>query len=508
MSDVGSQQTLLARMHQVVTARRDHVAVCEHSRSFTYGEFGAMIAHLHRAIADTRVCADSAVGILLDRSALAYATMFAAISHGRAYVPLNTIYPPARLRQIVHQSGVGTVICDQRTQPLAEALGVDTAGIVTVDINSAAAVDRGDLTPWWKCGAGGRIAYVLFTSGSTGRPKGVPVSYDNLRAFIDNMGTAIPYTPDDVCSQVCELSFDFSVEEIFVALLCGCTLCPARRVDLFNPAQYIARRSITVWLSVPSLARVILSNGMSIGQSLSSLRLSIFNGEALTASLADAWRQVAPNSEIWNSYGPTECTVAVTVQPWSGQVELAESDVVSIGIPFSDCRTALLCDGSVVLTSSAIDGSTGELLLDTPQRFPGYLDEDLESPFVTTSDGSKYYRTGDLVLWRGGRLHYRGRNDSQVKIGGHRVELMEIEHRLRLQLNTDSLAVIAHPARNPTELVLFVTGPLDLKALRDEAHGLPAYMLPKRTICIPALPTGPHGKLDRAALHRLAGDQQ
>jgi D-alanine--poly(phosphoribitol) ligase subunit 1 len=506
MRGVESRKALLVRMHRVVCERRDHVAVREHERSFTYGELGAMIGALHRALSEVRGGTDSAVGILLDRSALAYAAMFAAISHGRAYVPLNATYPSSRLRQIVDQAGIKVVITDQGLRQLAEDLGMDAADIVTADADVAAADDPGRPTAWWNGDPSGRIAYVLFTSGSTGAPKGVPIRYDNLLAFIENMSTAIPYEPDDVCSQVCELSFDFSVEEIFLALLSGCTLCPARRIDLFNPAHFIASRSISVWLAVPSLARVILSNGVPIRESLSSLRLSIFNGEALTAGLATAWQRAAPNTEIWNSYGPTECTVAVTVQPWSGEPDLAESDVVALGTPFSDCSAALLCDGRVLPTTSAIDGSTGELLLDTPQQFPGYLDTHLEAPFVTTSDGSRYYRTGDLVLWRGGRLYYRGRNDHQVKIGGHRVELLEIEHRLRRHLGMDSLAVIAHPPQTPTELVLFVAHPLNPLALRDEGIGLPAYMLPKRLIQLPTLPMGAHGKLDRAALHRLAGD--
>jgi amino acid adenylation domain-containing protein len=504
VSGTGSQQALLTRMREVVTSRAEHVAVREHGRTFTYAELGTMIDCLYRALGEAGRDAGEPIGLLLDRSALAYAAMWASIGHGSAYVPLNTSYPQTRLRNIIGQAGIGTVVCDQDTRDLAQALGIDTAHLViaapTECPGDAPAVEQ----PWWQARTERDVAYVLFTSGSTGQPKGVPISYDNLLAFIDNMNGVIEYLPNDVCSQVCELSFDFSVHEIYLALLNGCTLCPARQIDLFNPAHYIASRSITVWIAVPSLARVILGNDIPIGDSLHGIRISIFNGEALTAGLAAAWRDAAPNAQIWNSYGPTECTVAVTAQRWSGDPELVEAEVIGIGAPFPDCQAALLDDANIVPTSSAPDGSTGELLLATPQRFSGYTDTSLESPFVTDSRGTTYYRTGDHVRWRGGRLYHLGRLDYQVKIGGHRIELMEIEHRLRRFLDIESLAVITHPAQHPTELVLFIEGASAPPTLHAETLGLPAYMLPKRTIVLEALPTNPHGKLDRPALQSLA----
>lgn len=502
-----SQQTLIERMRKVVTEHASRPAVREHGRAFTYAELGTMIEGVHRGLGRAGLAAGEPVGLLLGRSALAYAAMWASISHGSAYVPLNTSFPRTRLRNIINQAGIRTVVCGEHTRDLAEALGLDTARLVSispVDYSAdAAAVEQ----RWWQARAGGNVAYVMFTSGSTGEPKGVPISYDNLVAFVDNINALIEYRPDDVCSQVCELSFDFSVHEIYLALLNGCTLCPARNVDLFNPAHYVANRSITVWIAVPSLARVILNNGIPIGDSLERIRVSIFNGEALTSSLAAAWRNAAPNTQIWNSYGPTECTVAVTAQRWSGDPEFEEADVIAIGTPFPDCRTALLDGARVVPTSTAADGSIGELLLATPQRFSGYTDTSLASPFVTDSHGEVYYRTGDLVRWRGGRLYHLGRIDHQVKIGGHRIELLEIEHRLRRCLDTESLAVIAHPAQHPTELVLLIAAKSGPPTLQAESLGLPTYMFPTRTIILDALPTTPHGKLDRVALQSIAETQ-
>jgi amino acid adenylation domain-containing protein len=495
------QQLLLEHMRSVVERRADAAAVLAHDGRHSYAELGVLIGKLRGALESAESEPRQPVGLLLDRSAVAYAGMWAAIGLGCAYVPLNAAYPKSRLGNIMAQAGVGTVICDDSTIDLARALEIEPDRLIVANADGLAGVTAID--HWWQARAGAEIAYILFTSGSTGQPKGVPISYDNLYAFITNMAAAIPYVEEDVCSQVCELSFDFSVEEIYLALWNGCTLCPARRVDLFNPAHFVSSRSITVWIGVPSLARVILNNGVPVADALEGLRLSIFNGEALTAGVAEAWRAAAPNTQIFNSYGPTECTVAVTTQSFAGESELVDSDIVAIGRPFADCDAALLGRGGITPMSAIAEGASGELLLATPQRFAGYLDRELKSPFVRDDRGATYYRTGDRVRWRSGRFYYVGRIDHQVKIGGHRIELMEIEHRLRLGLGTDSLAVIAHPASLPEELVLFIEGSDDAPALNAEALGLPHYMLPKRALVLASLPTNAHGKLDRSALHSL-----
>lgn len=502
MTGNAAQQELLTQMRETIVRQGEHIAVREHDAEYSYSGLGELIAAVHQALG--RAAQGAAVGLLLGRSTVAYAAMWAAISRGIPYVPLNTSYPCSRLRHIIAQAGITQVICTKETAALAGELGLGGSALVIAapDMRASKKPD----SDWWQASeTGDDSAYVLFTSGSTGAPKGVPISYLNLAAFVANMSAAIPYQPDDVCAQMCELSFDFSVEEIYLSLLHGRTLCPARQVDLFNPAQFIASRGITVWISVPSLARVILTNGVPVGDSLHNLRLSIFNGERLTAELARAWLQAAPNTQIWNSYGPTECTVAVTTQRWHDDTNLEYAGGVAIGRPFADCKVALLNDDTITHLADTGSAPGGELLLATPQRFAGYTDRQLPAPFVTDPGGCALYRTGDRVCQRDGKLFHLGRTDDQVKVGGHRIELMEIEHQLRKQLATSLLAVIAYPASLPTELVLFLADQSSAPELNAEALGLPAYMLPKRTVLLDALPLNSHGKLDRSALQTLAG---
>lgn len=503
ISGLADRADLLRRLHETVVARADHAAVRESAGDISYAQLGQLIGELARAFyrpADPRP-----IGLLLERSALAYAAMWAAVSLGRPYVPLNPRYPRSRLQRIIDQAGIGALAFSDETVSLADQLDAHGAARVHASRHRPSTPDTEGLRSWWQLAeGGGDTAYILFTSGSTGEPKGVPVSYANLIAFVNNAAAAIPCSADDICSQVCELSFDVSVQEIYLALLSGSTLCPVRPVDLFNPARFVADRRISLWTSVPSLAHVVLNNGVAVGDSLESIRTSIFNGETLTRDLARAWQAAAPHTQIINTYGPTECTVAVCTLPWRDEAGFSEQGGIAIGRPFPDCRTGLLIDDRVVWTDDAAPGAVGELLLTGPQLFGGYLDRKLTSPFVTADDGTVCYRTGDRVLWRDQLLFVLGRMDLQVKIGGHRIEILEIEHHLRRHLGTNAVAVVASPKQHPMEMVLFLADHGTAGDIDREGLGLPTWMLPKRTVRIEALPLTAHGKLDRAALQAQA----
>lgn len=505
MKQSSSREALLYWFLETTVSYANRIAVREANAEYTYAALSAMVRRLVAELRSTSNSNDKPIGLLLERSALAYGSMWASIALARPYVPLNPTYPAQRIQEIMRQADLGPVICTQHTRELAQNLGVDSAALIVAEPSeygqgySLSARD-------WQSDAPQQIAYILFTSGSTGKPKGVPISYRNLHAFIQNINSLVPYRPEDKCSQLCELTFDFSVEEIYLALLNGATLCPARQIDLFNPAHFIENHKITVWISVPSLVGVLLRNHKETQVQLGSLRVSIFNGESLTASLAAAWQRLAPNAEIWNTYGPTECTVGVTHQRWVPNAQdLEENNVVAIGVPFEDCNAALFDKGNIVAISRAREGMIGELLLSGPQRFQGYLDTRLQSPFLSDHDGDIFYRTGDRVKWKDGKLFHIGRVDYQVKIGGHRIELMEVEHRMKEYLNQESLAVIAYPETRPTKLVLFIAGEKKEIRLSPDAVGLPAYMLPGKILFVPDIPKNRSGKTDRRALQEMVG---
>lgn len=492
------RQALLERMRATIEAHAESVAVRTPDTRVSYREFSGLVGRLSLALRSPTRTQRGPVALLLDRSAAAYAAVWAAVALGRPYVPLNSRDPVDRLRSIVTQASVETVVCTASGRDLARGLGIAPHNIVVAETTTSG----GASMDWAGSDGDEGYAYILFTSGSTGEPKGVPISYESLACFIDNLESLIDYRPSDVCSQIGELSFDLSTQEIYLALLNGCALCPARRIDLFNPARYVADNGITVWTSGPSLARVALHHAsvQALQNDLATVRLSIFNGEALTSNLARDWRAATRGADIWNSYGPTECTVAVSAQYWRDIPDLSEAGVVSIGTVFPDCKAALLDDENIVPVIADGGSRVGELLLATPQCFDGYLDPNLPSPFVTDGSRQRYYRTGDRVLARDERLFYLGRLDWQVKIRGYRVELLEVEHHIRRRLASEALAVVAYPPGRPTELILFLAGDHDPPRLSGDALGVPHYMVPHRTVLVDALPLTAHGKVDRNAL--------
>lgn len=488
----------------VVKNNPDRPAVVEAGRSYSYIELLSLVYDLYLATKNRKP--SGPIGLYAGRSILSYAGMWAAIFLGLPYVPLNPSFPKKRLQQIISQCDLNMIICEGKYREVLEAL-VPGMQLCCCDTGKLSAKRDIDKLAVPKPIATQDMAYILFTSGSTGMPKGVPVSYANLLAFITNVNKRIKYRPSDRVAQVCETSFDVSGHEIYLALLNGASLHPARSIDLFNPVQYIQKNKLTVWHSVPTLANVAVSSSLLKEGCLDSLRISIFNGESLTKSLAGQWQKAASSGQIWNFYGPTECTVAVSCEQFSNDdTAICSGNNIAIGSFFDGCDCAILNDGVIVQHNDFSDGMNGELLISGIQTFDGYIGQNFESPFIHDKDNKKYYRTGDLVCWKNHRFFVLGRNDHQVKIGGHRIELMEVEHELKDFFKTELLAVLAFPEDKPNTLLLCSEVRLDLTTIMQNHTSLPKYMIPGKSVFIETLPKNQSGKIDRKALMLLVNE--
>ncbi|GHE79639.1 hypothetical protein GCM10014715_38640 [Streptomyces spiralis] len=353
------------------------------------------------------------------------------------------------------------------------------------------------------------VAYIIFTSGSTGAPKGVPVRHRNICAYLEQVAGRYDIGPGSRLSQTFELTFDGSVHDLFVAWAGGGTLVVPRRSQLLSPVRTINNLRLTHWFSVPSLITFASRLGTLAPGSMPTLRWSVFGGEPLTLQAAREWRTAAPGSRLEVLYGPTEVTISCTAYRFPEDIA---------DWPHTPNGTAPIGTGHpalelMLLGEDGRPGDTGELCVRGPLRFAGYLDpahdagrfltEDLRPAGDGPPEQRHWYRTGDRVTVRDGRLVHLGRTDHQVKIRGHRIELGEIEAALRGQPGVRDAIVVTVPAADgEPELRAAVSGQGCVPDRLYTALGdrLPPYMMPSRITVLDRLPLNPNGKIDRRAV--------
>ncbi|WP_395375206.1 AMP-binding protein [Marinicella sp. W31] len=344
-------------------------------------------------------------------------------------------------------------------------------------------------------------AYVMFTSGSTGVPKGVPVSGENLASYISNTVDLFKPTHRDKFAQINSYTFDLSMHDIFTAWSVGACIYAFPTNSPFKYVRFVQQHDITFWLSVPSTGVSLNEIGLLKKGAMPSLKCTLFCGEALPFRLVEQWQLSAPNSQVYNVYGPTECTIAITYFECERDLELPK--IVPIGQPYAD-QQMMLVDN----TLREVTEGKGELVISGSQVTSGYYQniEKTAHQYVSI-EGYKgvWYRTGDLVEWSQDYGYiYQGRIDDQLKIRGYRVERLEIETLLREATGTDSVAVVGWPITETglsKGLVAFIDkSPLELPEIRANYKRLmPEYMWPSQIYQQP-LPQNNSLKVDYKAL--------
>jgi amino acid adenylation domain-containing protein len=485
--------------------------------ALTYGQLAVRVYPLAGFLQERRA-AEPLIGFLCHRDRGAYEAVLAILLAGKAYVPLNPKLPLDRLQRICALAGLTTVLVGERSEELAGKLQTPSRELTFVAMSDAA-VTRGPewtATPSWMESArppfavehsADRTAYLLFTSGSTGEPKGVPVSYGNLGAYTEFVNRTYRYGPSDIHSQTFELTFDLSVHDMICTWTTGGCLVRFSGAELMSPAAVIARNRVTCWFSVPSLGSMMLESGVLRSAALPSLRVSLFCGEALPASLAAAWSEAAPASILENLYGPTEATIAITRYRWRRDESPAHCrrGLVPIGHAFEG-QTAMVVDDAGRVQAGE---SRGLLHLSGSQVTGCYW----RSPGATAVkyraiDGISFYNAGDIVERDStGCLHFVGRSDSEIKLRGYRIDLQEVEDALRVASHTDFAVVLPWPVRNHAVhgLVAVVAAKgLDTREVDARMRQrLPVYMIPDKILLVDSLPRNLSGKIDRKALGYL-----
>ncbi|WP_439893725.1 AMP-binding protein (plasmid) [Ralstonia sp. 25C] len=462
--------------------RPEHDAVIGDDRTLSWQALAAEAAHWCEQARAAGFATDVPVIIRGHKEAAFFVAMAGALMLGAPFVPVDTIYPDERMDRIARTLGAHAYY-DARTATF-EALPYAS--------HPQPLQEKG-------------LAYVLFTSGTTGEPKGVQIGRESVQTLVDWMADDFALGSAPVFLNQAPFSFDLSMYEVMATLALGGTVVLASRDAVAQGEaflQKLAVHGLTTWVSTPSFAQQQLLQPAFSAQVLPTLDTFLFCGEVLPVTLARHLRKRFPSARILNTYGPTEVTVATT---WVvvDDVMLAGADKLPIGYPKR---------GSEVFVQN------GELCIAGPHVMRGYLNrEDLNATRMFLHNGARAFRSGDLgAVDERGLLFCHGRMDDQVKVGGYRIELMEIDAALGKLPGVHSAAAV--PLRRPdgsvARIVGFVQpasgeGQLPLQDWKVSlGMELPPYMIPSELIPRQTLPVSINFKIDRAKLAQDYRDMQ
>ncbi|MEB4212035.1 non-ribosomal peptide synthetase [Mycobacterium sp. 94-17] len=499
----GASVSIPVLFAQQVARAPEAVAITWEWRSWTYRDLDEAANRLAHVLADHGVGPGERVALLLPRSAEAVVAMLAILKAGAAYLPIDPAQPAARMHFMLADSAPMAAIT---TADLAERLaGVDLA---VIDVNDPG-TETYPSTPL-RAPAADDIAYLIYTSGTTGLPKGVAVAHRNVTQLLETLNADLELG-GQVWTQCHSLAFDYSVWEIFGALLGGGRLVVVPEEVVRSPDDLhtlLVSEQVSVLSQTPSAFYALQTADALSPELRHQLKLEtvVFGGEALEPARLGTWLHNHPGSpRLINMYGITETTVHASFR--EVMRDDVETTVSPIGLPLAHLGFFVLdrwlrpvpagVVGELYVAGSGLAyGYVGRAPL-TASRF-------VACPFAgARAHGARMYCTGDLVSWgTDGQLRYVGRADEQVKIRGYRIELGEVQAALAGCDDVGQAVVIAREDRpGDKRLVAYVTGTAGASAIRAQlTERLPAYMVPAAVVALEALPLTANGKIDKKAL--------
>lgn len=472
-----------------------HTAFFEHARAqperdalvwgdderLSYGELADRALRVAAFLVRSGVRPGAAVAITLPKGADQIIATLGVLAAGAVYVPVGIEQPPARRDEIYSRARVAHVITQLgpclSTSPLAD--------VVECQPDST--------------------AYVIFTSGSTGRPKGVQISHRAVVNTIEDINARYSLGSRDRTLAISALDFDLSVFDVFGPLSLGgaaVLIAEDERREARRWVQLIRRWGVTVWNTVPALLDMLLL-ACDRGELGDSLRLALVSGDWIGLDLPRRLRDQAANARFIALGGATEAAI------WSNAIEVSEVPAhwrsIPYGFPLRNQKYRVVDARG----RDCPDHVAGELWIGGAGVAQGYCgDPETSARHFVEHDGERWYRTGDLGrYWDDGTLEFLGRTDHQIKLRGHRIELGEIEAALSTHPRVVEAVVVLSGGRQPKlcACIKHSEPAPDPTALRAwAAQRLPPYMVPDEVLVQQSLPLTANGKLDRAALRRMA----
>ncbi len=509
-ADYPKDKTIHQLFEEQAEKTPDNIAVVYEDKSLTYRELNERANQVARVLRNKGVSTDNIVAIMVEKSLDMIVGIMGVLKSGGAYLPIDPEYPKDRIEYMLEDSEAIMLLTQKSVSTdisySGEAIILDEYETCHEDKNNLEAIAKP-----------ANLAYIIYTSGTTGKPKGAMIEHRNVVRLFFNDRALFDFTDKDVWTMFHSYCFDFSVWEMYGALLYGGKLVVIPKLIARDTAEYLKvleKEKVTVLNQTPSAFYRLIEEDEKAGKCELSIRYVIFGGEALMPGMLKRFYEKYPKTKLINMYGITETTVHVTYK------EITEEDIrlniSNIGKPIPTL-TAYIIDKNAKLLPI---GVPGELCVGGEGVCRGYLrrPELTAEKFIVNmfahnplETGEKLYRSGDLVrMLSDGNMEYLGRIDQQVKIRGHRIELGEIESRLLKYEGIKETIVIARKDEGQNSyLCAYIVldkeqiQHKDLTVVELRHHldkELPDYMIPSYFIQLEKLPLTANGKVDRKIL--------
>ena len=479
-------------------------AIHINKRSYSYEEFLSIISGIKKQIRSAQK-KQQLIGFISDEHINTYASIWAILSIGAGYVPLNKKHPLERIIDNIKDAELTSVLYSEESLLMHE---LKKALKGEVDFIKTETIVKAELDFTFTEPQAQEIIYLLYTSGSTGKPKGVPITYQNVMALaqVHLLNPKYDFNAEDKFLQMFELTFDFSVLPTLFPFCAGASIyvVPQAGIMYLEVLETLMNHKITKAYLVPSVINYLQDYFHQID--LPQLKWTLFCGEALYEKAALGWQKCAPNSRVINTYGPTEACVYMTEYSLENNQLESFNGIISIGKTVDEMKAIVVDENLHELPK----GEKGELLIFGAQTATKYWknEEKSNESFVCIEYNNKQilaYKTGDICFQNEkGNIFYCDRKDHQIKINGFRIELGEIEYHAKNFCTQNNVAAFTSTNKIGVNTIVLCIEKLesDKQKLMTYLKGkLPAHMIPANIISVDQIPMNGNGKIDRPALN-------
>jgi D-alanine--poly(phosphoribitol) ligase subunit 1 len=493
---------LISAIQDIANTKPETLAYISPEKEITYGELWKHSERIASYLLNQSFQAKSPILVYGHMEPEMLISFLGCVKSGHPYIPVDTSIPMERIAKIIDSAKTELVInvsdkpllLDNQAIPVMSPDEILLSQSVDVLVDSFNWVDDDD------------NFYIIYTSGSTGNPKGVQISANNLQSFVDWMVKDFPITGQLRFLNQAPYSFDLSVMDLYPALASGGNVFAITKEMIARPKilfEALKSSNTQVWTSTPSFVQMCLMDPSFNEELLPEVTVFLFCGEILPVSISRQLMERFPKASIFNTYGPTEATVAITIVEVTPEI-VDTYPSLPVGRPKEDTKLLLVDeDGNEVP-----EGEKGEIIIVGPSVSKGYLGEpELTDKAFFQFNGQQAYRTGDAGYMEKGFLFYKGRIDFQIKLHGYRMELEEIEHHIAKSKYVKAVVVIPIYQNDKIEYLSASIVPSEhtfekeyqlTSAIRNElGEVLPAYMIPRKFTYHEELPMTPNGKVDR-----------